>query len=155
MEQMNPNMTTPSDVPNPPPALWNPNAAACWSLVFSPAFGAFLHARNAEALGRTDEAKANRIVFYITLAFFGIILISLFVPTIPEGLWRIAGLGLLLGWYYGVGKKQADYVKVNLQNNYQRKPWTKPLLIGVAGLAAYFGMAVILIIVESLLLGVD
>ena len=26
------------------PPLWNPNAAGFWSLLFSPAFGAFLHA---------------------------------------------------------------------------------------------------------------
>jgi hypothetical protein len=43
----------------PPPALWNPKAAAYWSLLFSPAFGAFVHARNADAMGRVDEAKAN------------------------------------------------------------------------------------------------
>ena len=28
------------------PALWNPNAAANWSLLFSPAFGAWLHMKN-------------------------------------------------------------------------------------------------------------
>ena len=32
------------------PALWNPNAAASWSLLFSPAFGAFLHMKNWQAL---------------------------------------------------------------------------------------------------------
>jgi hypothetical protein len=28
------------------PALWNPGAAASWSLLLSPAFGAFLHMKN-------------------------------------------------------------------------------------------------------------
>jgi hypothetical protein len=51
-----------------PPALWNPKPAAYWSLLFSPAFGAFLHARNADAMGRVDEAKANRMWFYVLIA---------------------------------------------------------------------------------------
>lgn len=54
-----------------PPALWNPVAAVGWSLLFSPAFGAFLHARNADAMGRADEAKANRVWFYFIIAYFG------------------------------------------------------------------------------------
>ena len=47
-------------VPPPPPpppavasvALWNPVAAAVWSIVLTPAFGAYLHAKNWETLER-------------------------------------------------------------------------------------------------------
>lgn len=39
--------------------LWNPWAAG-WSLLFSPAFGAWLHAANWHALGRPDKAAAAR-----------------------------------------------------------------------------------------------
>ncbi len=39
------------------PALWNANAAASWSLLFSPAFGAFVHMKNWQALG--EPAKAS------------------------------------------------------------------------------------------------
>jgi hypothetical protein len=81
-----------------PPALWNPNAAACWSLVFSPAFGAFLHARNAQSLGRTDEAKANRTWFYASFGYFGFVLISIFIPAIPNAVFSVAALGILFGW---------------------------------------------------------
>ena len=120
------------------PRLWNPNAAACWSLIFSPAFGAFLHARNAESLGRTDEAKANRVWFYASLAYLGIVLVSIFVPAIPDAVFRGAAIGILVGWYVSLGKKQIKYVKDTFQDGYQRKPWTKPLLIAFGGLVGFF-----------------
>ena len=49
---------------NSPFALWDPNAAACWSVVFTPAFSAYIHGRNAEALGNVEEARMNRVWFY-------------------------------------------------------------------------------------------
>ena len=75
------------------PALWNPNAAACWSLLFSPAFGAYLHARNAEALGRAEEAKANRVWFYLSIAYLAVAFVTNFIPAIPEGLFDWQPLG--------------------------------------------------------------
>ena len=42
------------------PPLWNPNAAANWSLLLSPAFGAFLHMKNWEELGEPAKAAASK-----------------------------------------------------------------------------------------------
>jgi hypothetical protein len=120
------------------PALWNPNAAACWSLLFSPAFGAYLHSRNAEALGRADEAKANRVWFYVSIAYLLAVFVTSSISVIPDGVFRAAGLGLLLGWYFSLGKKQIRYVKEAWREGYQRKPWTKPLLIGFGCLIGAF-----------------
>src|ERR1700684_1195736 len=64
-----------------PPALWNPSAAAWWSGLFSPAFGAFVHARNADAMGRVSEAKANRVFFYLWIVYFGVTLTPIPIPT--------------------------------------------------------------------------
>jgi hypothetical protein len=148
---MNPPTTnTPADSP---PALWNPNAAACWSLLFSPAFGAFLHARNADSLGRTDEAKANRAWFYISVAFLAFTLVSVFIPAIPDGIFRLAGLGLLLGWYFSLGKKQIKYVKDSWQDRYQRKPWTKPLLIAFSCLIGLFAALFLFAVIAEAVFG--
>ena len=111
-------------------SLWNPNAAANWSLLFTPAFGAYIHARNAEALGRADEAKANKVWFYISLGYLGFVLMSNWIPAIPEGPFRLAALAILLGWYFSLGKKQVKYVNETYPNSYSRKSWTKPLLVG-------------------------
>ena len=124
-----------------PPALWNPNAAANWSLLFSPAFGAFLHARNADTLGRRDEARQNRVWFHISFAFLVLAVVTSFFPVIPDGIFTVAGLALLLGWYFSLGKKQARYVKDTWQKRYQRKPWAKPLFVAfccVVGMFAGF-----------------
>jgi len=104
-----------------PPALWNPSAAAWWSLLFSPAFGAFLHARNADAMGRVEEAKANRVWFYVWFAYVAVTLIPIHLPH------GIAG-GLLLVWYFSLGKNQVAYVKETWRDGYERRPWKTPLL---------------------------
>ena len=146
------NAPLPSDSP---PALWNPNSAACWSLIFSPAFGAFLHARNADSLGRTDEAKANRVWFYASLGFFGFALLSICIPVIPDAIFRFGGLGLLLGWYFSLGKKQIQLVKETWQDRYQRKPWTQPLLIGLGCLAGFFVANIIIVMVAESIFGLQ
>jgi hypothetical protein len=135
--------------PHPPPALWNPNAAARWSLLFSPAFGAFLHARNADALGRPDEAKAHWIWFWVSLGFLVLAMMSTLIPVIPDMLFEIGGLILLFGWYGSLGRKQIRFVKETWQDRYQRKSWTTPLLIGGAG---FVGFMLLNFILESLAL---
>jgi hypothetical protein len=146
-------MSTPTPPPQPstnePPALWNPNAAACWSLLFSPAFGAFLHARNATALGRAEEAKTNMTWVYVSLAYFGFVLISIFTPQIPDSVFRSVAIGLLLGWYFAVGKKQVLYVKESWPDGYPRKSWTKPLLAAFGGLVAFIIAVVILALIAE------
>jgi len=124
------------------PTLWNPKAAAVWCLLFSPAFGAYLHARNAETLGRPEEAKANRMWFFISLAYFGVILISVFFPAIPDQVFRLGALGLLFGWHFSVGRKQIEFVRENYQDQYQRKPWAKPLLIAFGCVVALMGVII-------------
>jgi hypothetical protein len=114
------------------PALWNPQAAAYWSLIFSPIFGSYLHAKNAVTLGRREEAKRNRVWFYGSIVFLAsIAALSFFTSGAPSYL----GLAFFCSWYYDVATKQIKYVKKDLGNNYQKKSWTKPLLIplGVYG----------------------
>jgi len=132
-----------------PPALWNPKAAAYWSLLFSPAFGAFLHARNADAMRRVDEAKANRTWFYVSIAYLGLAFVTIFVP-IPEGLFTLASIGLPLGWYLSLGKKQVTYVGETWRDGYERKSWKEPLLIALGFL---IGTSIVFAVAEDLMLG--
>jgi hypothetical protein len=130
-----------------PPALWNPKAAAYWSLLFSPAFGAFLHARNADAMGRVDEARANRVWFYVLIAYLGLVFVTIFL-LIPEGLYTMASIGLLFGWYLCRGKKQVTYVKETWRDGYERKRWKQPLLIAFGSL---IGTSIVLAVAEDLM----
>jgi hypothetical protein len=136
-----------------PPAIWNPNAAANWSLLFTPAFGAFIHARNAESLGRSDEAKANRKWFYGNLVFLGIILLSTLTPSLGDAPFRMVSLVILLVWYFALAKKQAKYVKDTFGSNYQKKTWGKPLLIAFACFVGFMLLAIALAFVAELING--
>jgi hypothetical protein len=133
---------TPTIVEESPPALWNPNAAACWSLFLTPIFGAYLHALNWRVLGHPERAKANMIWVWATVAFLAIAIGTIFIPdsTAVNGVMRGAGIGLLVGWYVTLGKTQAEYVNQNLPHGYVKKSWVAPLGISVLAIAAYFGI---------------
>ena len=147
-------MDTPTPPSDPPPALWNPKAAASWSVFFGPAFGAYLHARNADCLGRTDEAKANRVWFYSSLAYLGFVLLSIFIPAIPDGMFKGATIGIIFGWYFTLGKKQIKHVKETLPNGYQRRPWKKPLLIAFGCMVGFVVVAIVLLLVAEKFFGI-
>jgi hypothetical protein len=130
------------------PSLWNPNAAAMWSLLLTPAFGAYLHAANWRTLGDSEHAKANKLCVWLTFVFMAVIVGTLFIPeskVIDKGM-RVVGIGLMAGWYFGLGRAQAQHLKEVLGNHYVRKGWGLPLLIAVGAIGAY--AAVIFFVVE-------
>jgi hypothetical protein len=57
-------------------AIWNPNAAANWSLLFSPAFGAYLHMLNWRALGQPGRAASAQHWFLASLTMLLVSLLS-------------------------------------------------------------------------------
>ena len=135
------------------PPLWNPNAAANWSLLFSPAFGAFLHMKNWEALGEPEKASVAKV--WVTIVVVILIAIPLVVVLVPglrgmRGFSNYWGILLLLAWYLTSGRAQAQYVKERFGKNYPRRGWGKPLFIAVTAVVGYF---VALAILGTLLVG--
>jgi hypothetical protein len=57
-------------------AIWNPLAVACWSVVFTPAFGAYLLMRNWQTLGESRQAALARVWFCFSLGLLGVQLLS-------------------------------------------------------------------------------
>ncbi len=121
------------------PVLWNPALARGWALLLPP-LGAFIHSRNAETLGRKDEAKTNTSWFYKFLFYEAVFLALQIAGAIPAILTKIDlllyqfGFSLfmlvvILIWYFSVAGKQVLYVKENYGNNYTRKSWGIPLLV--------------------------
>lgn len=119
--------------------LWNPNAAANWSLLFSPAFGAILHMKNWDALGETGKAKASRnwAIFIIALYFVSLVVAAFMPGSILAASNRLAGFVLLLSWYFASARGQAKYMESRLGGNYIRKGWGKPILFGALALIAF------------------
>lgn len=117
------------------PALWNPNAAACWSLLFSPIFGAALHMFNARAMGDTELEKLNKGFIWGTLAALVIaILLAIFSGVKVN----FVGPAVLIAWYGVAGRKQVALVKERYESDYPRRSWGKPILFGVLGIVALY-----------------
>lgn len=135
----------------PPPeqnsAIWNPNAASNWSLIFSPAFGSYLHALNWRTLGEAEKEKSAMGWFYFSLFMLAVyISMGLFMekPEEADGAARGLGFLYLFVWYFSAGRAQAKYVKEKLGPTYPRRSWGKPLLIGVLAIVGFFMLASII-----------
>ncbi len=130
---------TPSGGSQPVPALWNPNAAANWSLLFSPVFGAWLQRANWLALGEPEQARESRN--WILISFFAIVGISVAAVVFPsvllEALSRVSGLVILLTWYFMNGRRQVRYVKQHFGREYPRRGWLQPLVLAVVLFVAF------------------
>jgi hypothetical protein len=120
-------------------AFWNPLAAAGWSIVFTPAFGAWIVLRNWEALGDAREVLAARRWFVISLGLLGLRLLlsalSARLNTEPTLLhWTC--LLFLLAWSFGAALPQARSLKLRY-GGYARRGWDKVLLLAVLAGSAY------------------
>ncbi len=96
-------------------SLWNPNSAASLGILFSPAFSAYIHMKNWEALDEPIYAKSSKEWFVISaiLSLFGF------------------GFVVLAVWYFVLGRTQIQYIQDKVGNSYQEKAWMKPVMFGV------------------------
>ena len=145
-----------SSVPREAPRLWNPNAAASWSLLFSPIFGAILHMKNWEALG--EPAKAAQAKSWAIVSVIFLVVVILASVALPDSkaidlLSRVAGLALLLGWYYSSGKPQVAYILARYGKSYPRRGWAKPLLFAFLALLGLVLVSVVVGFVAGVLAG--
>ncbi|MBN2266851.1 MAG: zinc-ribbon domain-containing protein [Candidatus Babeliaceae bacterium] len=126
-------------------AIWNPNAASNWSLIFTPAFGSYLHALNWRTLGEQDRASSAMVWFYFSLVMLVVyIFMGMFIADEKAANGAARGLAFLylIIWYFSAGRSQAKYVKAKFGKDHPRRGWGKPLLIGVAAIIGYFILAV-------------
>lgn len=131
------------------PPLWNPNAAANWCLLFSPAFGAWLHMKNWQALGDASRARANLGWCIATVVLVvGTVIAGVLLPEnrALDASTRLLGLGLLVGWYVACAKEQAKVVKQRFGTTYPRRGWGVPLLVAFGCIFALFAILVVVAI---------
>ena len=134
--------------------LWNPNAAANWSILFSPIFGAYIHAKNWERLGQPDKAASsmNWVVGCSILWGLNLIVILATVNSKDgdKGFGNCATFVALLWWYFGSAKHQTKVMKEKFPSwDFPRRSWGKPLAIGSVWLVACFGIAVAVSLASS------
>lgn len=122
------------------PPLWNPNAAASWSLLLTPVFGSVVQMKNWQALGETRRAAASKawaigsLAFFVVMAVVGGLLAD---SRALDAVTRLLGFLLLIVWYYANGKSQQAYVLGKFGTGYPRKGWGKPLLLAVLALVGF------------------
>lgn len=144
---------TPSTETASSPAIWNPNAAANWCLLFTPAFGAYLHAQNWRALGESERAAGSMKWFYVAIGLLIVyVLMGVALPSekAADGLSRLIGMVFLLSWYFRSARPQAKYVKEKFGPAYVRQPWSKALGYALAGLIGYVVFAFVIGVIAAI-----
>ena len=126
---------------SPRPRRWNPAAAAWWSLLLTPAFGAWLHAANWRTLGNRTHVQMNMAFFWLTIGIAAASVGTMFVrdPSLLkliEFVEKPMPVALLAGWYAAAGREQVQHVR-ELRGEYEKRGWGIPLLIGIAAVAVY------------------
>ena len=127
-----------------PVRLWNPAAAAGWSLIFSPLFGAWIHAKNWQELGRPEEARKSMWWVYGWAAFYCLLLAMSGLLTLRET--SAPWMTLYAVWYMTSADAQVKLVKEGLV--YERKSWAGPMVGAVVVATVLVAMSVWIAIVR-------
>lgn len=138
------------------PPLWNPSAAARWSLLFSPIFGAALQMKNWQALGEPEKAAQSKQWLIASIAFFAVLFVLGIV--LPESrsvdlAFRGAGIGLLVAWYMLSAKLQVAHVAARFGTTYPRKGWGKPMLYALLCFIAFLVVVFVVAFVVGMFQG--
>jgi hypothetical protein len=133
------------------PSLWNPNATANWSLLFTPMFGAWLQMQNWRALGERKRADAAQTWLALsTIIVAGSVFLDLVAPrTLWAALTTPLGFVWLLVWYFASGRPHARWVAARFGKDYPRQPWLNPLMWGLAGYVLIFALGALAGIVAT------
>ncbi len=110
------------------PEIWNPTAAANWSVFFLP-LGAYLHYRNAKILGRELEARRNFVWFWLLCVTFVVAVLMSGVPSLDPVIGLSFSVFMLVFWYLNAAKDQMHYVSKNFGSDYKRLGWFMPITL--------------------------
>ena len=138
------------------PPLWNPGAAAGWSLLFSPIFGAALHMKNWKALGEPQKAAQAKLWIWATLAVFVVLgIVSALVDNekAMDVVSRAVAIGLLVSWYASAARHQTAYVAARFGKAYPHRGWTQPLLLALLALVGFIVAMVLVGVVIGVVFG--
>ena len=133
-------------------ALWNPMAAALWSLLLTPAFGAWLHACNWERLGQKEQASQAR-GWAVAICVVNLVNLAVAAAATANG----SDIGIpswmslvLLGLWYGMSAHaQVKYVALRHGQAYARRTWGLPLVTGLAAVAAFLLLNIVVLAAVS------
>ena len=119
----------------------NANAVGFWSLLFSPIFGAWLHAINWRELGEPGKAKQS----WVWVFGGGFVLVAVcflnWTNLLPHAMLYTKYFNMLtVAWWIHSGQKQYKFVQATWPD-YQKKSWTRPLLFAGLMTIWVFGLS--------------
>lgn len=129
--------------------LWNPRVALLLSLIFTPAFGAYILSENAKSLNNLKELNFNRVWLYVQVSFLLLILFSVFLPKELDRIYGPLGLVILAMWTRRCALKQITMVKEICGDDYNKKSWGKPVLVSVAFLLIYIAIITFFVLLKK------
>ena len=119
--------------------MWNPRAATLWGILLSPAFSAYIHMRNRQALGQEDLAAQARTWLYMVT---GLLVVSCFLPIASRVLagdlarpWASA-ICMLVAWHVWGGRAPERYLAAVVGDAYVRRPWARSVFGAIGVFAA-------------------
>jgi len=126
------------------PFLWNPDIAALLSMLFSPIFGAIIHALNWRRLGQPRRAIAAWLwAGLILLVFFGVAIyggIARVNERAIDASFRLTQLSTLFLWYFGTARAQGKFIVGQFRNEYHRESWFNPVLVAIVLIGSAYGL---------------
>lgn len=116
-------------------ALWNPDAAALFSLLLTPLFGATLHFLNSRRLGDdTQSLKARLALASGALVTFGALSIGFSNDVSVSNTFAASGMVAVytLLWYVFIGHGQSQLVSARYGARYRKMTLWVPVVIALA-----------------------
>ncbi len=113
--------------------IWGSNAAILWSLLLTPAFGAYIQMRNWQALGRISKERASRYWLAASVAVIPLsTLIGLLESSYGEELFlrEIFVVLFFIVWYFAFAKSQSSYLNSVRCGPVDKRPWMGILFLG-------------------------
>lgn len=111
-------------------SIWNPSAAIFWSILFTPVFGAWIHAKNWAMIG--EDKKYKQSMYWVYGGLFVLLLIP-FLPNTSGGY----EFSFLLAWYFILARIQVRYIKEKKYVTYKKNGWGKVIGLASVGLVLY------------------
>lgn len=140
-----------------PIELFHPRFVCALGFLFTPLLGAMLQARNWEALGQYDEARASRFWGRSALWLIGVYIAMQVIfhdQPIFQGFAIYFIAVMWLAWMVTSGFKQLRYLKAHPNLRYTNRPLGKVITLGVAGWL-FYGLVMVTIAMGLKLLGID
>lgn len=129
-----------------PPAapVWNPDVAAALSIVFTPVFGAVIHAINWSRLGQESRARAAwgwaAAIAAVTVVAVAYAAFETRDPRAAAATLRLVLAVSLVWWYFGAARAQSKFVVIELKGKYERASWFTPVWLATITCAPVFAL---------------